>query len=267
VRALAVGSPWSPAPVLYVRRTGSTMDDALRLWRNGSPGGTVVVAGHQARGRGRRQGRVWQGQAGRNLLFTIALDRLPAIPPQRLPVLAGLAVSLSLEEDFDLRTEVKWPNDLLCQGRKLAGVLCEALAEGQRRLYLVGIGVNCNQLRFGGDLRSTAISLARLLDRPVDLWAVLEGILRRLAACLDDPLWKDKLLARLHGLGYPAVILSPENPASRAQEGVLEGIADDGALLLRPAGGAPVVAVYGGELTLAPAVGQGPARRERRSDP
>jgi BirA family biotin operon repressor/biotin-[acetyl-CoA-carboxylase] ligase len=243
------------------------MDEAVRLCRQGSPAGTVVVAGHQDRGRGRRRGRVWQSPEGRNLLFTIALDRLPDIPPQRLPVLAGLAVCLSLEDGFQLHTEVKWPNDVLCQGRKLAGVLCEALAEGQRRLYLVGVGVNCNQLRFGRELASTATSLARVLGRPVDLWGLLERILRRLAACLDDPQWKSRLLARLHGLGQQAVLVRPEDPAAKVLEGVVEGIAEDGALLLRRAGEGPLLTAYSGELTLTPATGQKPGPGAGRPDP
>lgn len=249
MRALSVASPWSPAPVLYLRRTGSTMDEALRLYEAGSPGGTVVVAGYQRAGRGRRAGRVWRARAGRSLLFTVVLDRLPAMPPQRLPVLAGLALALCLERDFGLRTQVKWPNDLVCRGRKLAGVLCEARASAASRPYLVGVGLNCNQLRFPGELAGTATSLARELGRRVALAPLLESILCRLAACLEDRLWKQRLLERLEGLGKPA-LLRGQGSVGQVLKGIVEGIGEDGALLLRPAGAPAATAVYAGELAM-----------------
>lgn len=233
--------------MLYLRRVGSTMDEALRLHEAGSPEGTVVVAGYQSAGRGRRTGRSWRARAGRNLLFTLGLRRLPAAAAQRLPLLAGLALALCLEQDFGVRARVKWPNDLVCRGRKLAGVLCEARAAGGGPLYLVGVGLNCNQRRFPGELGRTATSLARELGRPVALAPLLEGILRRLAACLEDQSWKQLLEQRLLGLGELAAVRL-EGPGDRLLEGVVEGIAEDGALLLRPRGSVSALPLYAGEI-------------------
>lgn len=260
MRPLPVANPWAGAPVLYRRRTATTMHDALRLYRRGSPGGTVVAAGRQGRGRGRLEGRRWEAQAGRSLLFTIALDSLPPMPPQRLPVLAGLAVAAGVEEQLGLRLQVKWPNDVVHEGRKLAGVLCESVAArrpGRERVYLVGIGVNCNQLGFRGELARTAASLALLRGgSPVERWPLLECILRRLAESLEDPRWRQRLVQRLAGLGQTAALLrcGPTGEADGAGavvlEGTVEGVADDGALLLRPAGASAPVPVYSGELRL-----------------
>ncbi len=103
-------NPWS-APVLFVESTLSTMEDAQRLDEQGYPSGTVVVAGFQERGRGRLPERVWAAEPGKNLLFTLSLHLSKGFPPQRLPLLAGLALAQAVEERFGLATLVKWPDD------------------------------------------------------------------------------------------------------------------------------------------------------------
>ena len=237
-------SPWG-APVLYLERTVSTMEDALRLREQGYPSGTVVAAGFQERGRRRFPERVWDAEPGRNLLFTLQLDLPPGLPVQCLPVLAGLALSLTVEERFGLATRVKWPNDLLHDGRKLAGVLCEAHSRPPGPLFvLVGVGLNCNQRSFPWAGR--ACSLAGLLGREVELPALLEAVLGTLAAVLRDPAWQPKLESRLYGVGRAAFV----RPVGEGEvlRGVVQGVAGDGALLLR-VDGSPR-AVYSGELSV-----------------
>jgi BirA family biotin operon repressor/biotin-[acetyl-CoA-carboxylase] ligase len=247
-----VANPWS-APVFYVESTPSTMEEARRLDDQGFPGGTVVAAGYQERGRGRRPQRVWAAEPGKNLLFTLLLELDPGFPPQRLPLLAGLALAQAVEDRFGLEVQVKWPNDLLCGPGKLAGVLClarsrAATAGSASRLpprpirALVGVGVNCNQLEFPA--RLGACSLAGLLGREVALPGLLADILAALHAALGDEDWRSGLQRRLYGAGREAT-LRPEGGGAPIV-GRLLGVAEDGALLLESGG--EVRPVYSGEL-------------------
>jgi BirA family biotin operon repressor/biotin-[acetyl-CoA-carboxylase] ligase len=244
---LPITNPWPSAPVYYLESTGSTMDDAFVLASGGAVSGTVVAAGHQRRGRGRLGERTWSDEAGRNLLFTLILKESFSFPPQRLPVLVGLALSLALRDLYNLETLVKWPNDLLCNGRKMAGILCQA----RGAIYLAGVGLNCNQRSFPPDLAGSSCSLVQLLrtgeDIPVP--ALLERVLAAIKDALADGSWKEKLLKRLYGLGSRlTVVQSLPGAAPRELTGQAEGIGDDGALLLRPEPGGELIAVASGEL-------------------
>ena len=223
------------------------MEDAQRLLEEGCPTGTVVAAGFQEGGRGRYPGRSWEADAGRNLLFTLVLELQAGFPPQRLPVLAGLALARALEGRFGLKPVVKWPNDLLHGGRKLAGILCEARARpGQPTKVLVGIGVNCNQRSFPPELEGRACCLRELIGADVALTELLADILAAIHATLGDAAWREALQARLHGLGCSALL----RDGRRALRGTLRGVAEDGALLLESGG--RVGSYYNGELILQP---------------
>jgi BirA family biotin operon repressor/biotin-[acetyl-CoA-carboxylase] ligase len=258
--AMAISNPWPGASVYFTKRTTSTMEDARRLFRSGCADGTVVLTDYQTMGRGRRAGRRWNAEAGRNLLFTLVLRRESGseglgAAPQRLPLLAGLAVALSVEHLYGLSVQIKWPNDLLVEGKKLAGILCEALVEGTSLGLLVGIGLNCNQVSFPPELESKATSLARILDVQVDNPELLQELLRRLKASLEDEDWRAKVIDRLYGLRAHAVLVSavavgePARQGSQ-QRGTVLGLSPDGSLLFQPENGEPF-SVYGGELRFA----------------
>jgi BirA family biotin operon repressor/biotin-[acetyl-CoA-carboxylase] ligase len=118
-------------PRLHLRATTSTNDRARALAEGGAPHGTLVTAGEQHAGRG-RQGRTWSAPPGRALLLSLVLRD----PPALLPLAAGLAVA----EVAAPAAVVKWPNDVLVDGRKVAGILAEGrLGEGWA---VLGIGVN-----------------------------------------------------------------------------------------------------------------------------
>jgi BirA family biotin operon repressor/biotin-[acetyl-CoA-carboxylase] ligase len=262
MKRLAIRNPWAEAPIYFKKRTASTMEDARRLFKSGCPDGTVVLTDFQTLGRGRVAERGWIAEAGKNLLFTLVLRTESgsagiAGAPQRLPLVAGLAMALSVEHLYGLSVQLKWPNDLLAGEKKLAGILCEALVEGTSLGLLVGIGLNCNQLTFPRELESKANSLARALGSPVNLPNLLEEVLSQLKTCIEDEDWRAKVVDRLYGLnrGYGPpmmVLLSPANcgVASRQgseQRGVILGVNPDGSLLVRPEEGPPV-SVYGGEI-------------------
>lgn len=118
-------------PRLHLRRTDSTNERARELAASGAPHGTLVTASEQTAGRG-RQGRSWVAPAGRALLCSLLLRD----PPPLLPLAAGVAVASVVGSD----SRVKWPNDVLVDGRKVAGILVEG--RPQERWAVVGIGLN-----------------------------------------------------------------------------------------------------------------------------
>ena len=132
----------SAATAEFHSRIGSTSDRARELVGAGSPLPAIVVADRQRRGRGRR-GRLWQSDTARGLWFTVACEAAEA-SVETLPLRAGLAVAEALEAVVPgPRVQIKWPNDLLIDGRKVGGILCERL----RSQALIGIGLNLNQSR------------------------------------------------------------------------------------------------------------------------
>jgi BirA family transcriptional regulator, biotin operon repressor / biotin---[acetyl-CoA-carboxylase] ligase len=158
----------------FVERTASTQ----RLLGEDDPEGAVVVADEQTEGRG-RLGREWLAPAGTSLLFSVLLR--PEVDAARLPELslvAGRACAEAIAEAAGVETEVKFPNDVLVQGRKVAGILAEA-TEGR---VVLGIGVNVRQ-RAGelpADARTPATSLLLETGREIDRAELLVAILDRL---------------------------------------------------------------------------------------
>ena len=245
MKRLAINNPWQDAPVFFKSRTGSTMEDALTLYRNGYPGGTVVAAGFQEQGRGRFPRRVWKSRPDENLLFTLLLVQDLAFSATRLPVLMGLALSQTVEDLFDLKTRVKWPNDVLFGEKKLAGILCEAHPPA----ILVGIGLNCNQRIFPEELKSTVCSLRQALGRAVDTVLLLERILSSICSSLEDTDWKEKLLSRLYLLNERIVIARGlDDSGPKEVHGILKGLNEDGALLIQLEDSSQLVSIFSGEV-------------------
>ena len=179
--SLRIPTPWKGAPVYLRETTGSTMDDALALARDGCPSGTTVAAGYQEKGRGRGQGTRWLSGPWQSLLATVVLHRDEAgFPLTQLSLRAGLAVALAVEDLAGLAVRIKWPNDLLWQGRKLAGILCEARGS----VLLVGIGVNCAQDSFPPEIAAQACSLRMAAGRDIAPLEILPAVLARLKECL-----------------------------------------------------------------------------------
>jgi BirA family biotin operon repressor/biotin-[acetyl-CoA-carboxylase] ligase len=149
-----------------------------RLLAVDDPEGAIAVAEEQSEGRG-RLGRSWHAPRATSVLVSVLLR--PAVDPQRLPqlsVVAGGAVADAIGETTGLEPAIKFPNDVLLDGRKVAGILAEA---GDGRVAL-GIGVNANQTaeQLPADAQTEPTSLRVELGRPVDRAALLAAMLLRL---------------------------------------------------------------------------------------
>ncbi len=170
-------------PYLYLVETSSTQDTL----RDGDyPHGAVCVAEHQTAGRG-RSGRRWDDEPGAALLFSVLLrppaaergDRLQpvvrAAPLPQISLVAGLAVAAAIEPEVGARTLLKWPNDVLVDGRKVAGILLEA--SGGVVVCGIGINVNQEQRELPRAARTPTTSLRIVAGRPLDRGAVLAAVL------------------------------------------------------------------------------------------
>jgi BirA family biotin operon repressor/biotin-[acetyl-CoA-carboxylase] ligase len=170
----------------------STNRVAGDLARQGAPEGTVVVADAQTAGRG-RMGRSWESPAGENLYFSVLLT--PDVVPARVPQLA-LVAAVAVHEGLAaccprIVAAIKWPNDILVDGRKVAGILCEASLEADRvHRVILGIGINVNGTSLPRALRPVADTLrsagGRDVSRPELLAAVLNRLEARYAGWLRD---------------------------------------------------------------------------------
>jgi len=148
--------------VLHFFKTDSTNRVAMELGFTGEPEGAVVMAEEQSAGRG-RAGRSWHSEKGTGLYFSILLR--PRLCPAQAPLLtmlAGISAQAAVEAVTALKPELKWPNDLLLNGKKLGGILTEMHAEPSAvRFVVVGIGINTNQEKFPAELTSIATSLRK----------------------------------------------------------------------------------------------------------
>lgn len=219
---------WLGCQRIELAECGSTNDEAARLARAGAKHGTVVIAEAQKAGRG-RDGRVWESQPGGLYMSAVLRPPLPLVdvPPMTLAIGIGVC---DAARTAGAAAVLKWPNDVLVGGRKLAGVLVEAQSQGNRLdAVIVGIGVNLMN-----EVPAHAISLAEASGHSIDRAAFVASLLssverwvdRYIASGLEAiiPAWQDRmaigLSARATIDGAPLV-------------GSVAGLDQDGALLLR----------------------------------
>jgi len=173
-----------PGRELYWHPTiDSTMYEAHRLASLGCPSGTVVGADEQLAGIG-RHGHSWHSEAGQGLYFTIVLRMLSTTPIVTL--MLGVAVQDAIATACGVRCDLRWPNDLLVESKKVCGILTQ-VHEGA---ILAGVGINANQKRFPEDIEGIATSLCVAAKKPVDredlLGHVLESVDRHAVLSKDD---------------------------------------------------------------------------------
>ncbi len=240
-RACRVG-----AAVVYEPSMGSTNERARSLLRHGGADGTVVVTDDQTSGRG-RLGRTWTVAPRSALTVSIAL-RLPAsFPLQIMTPAAALAVDTIVSAEVGPRCAIKWPNDVLIDGLKVAGILVE-LDEAAGWHAVVGIGLNVNATPPYPHATSLAAATGRRFERHVLLIALLDAFEETLVGAERDPAqalrrWRSRLCT----LGRRVRAHTPAGTI----EGVAIDVDENGALLLRYDDGT-VRPLLAGEVSLAP---------------
>jgi BirA family biotin operon repressor/biotin-[acetyl-CoA-carboxylase] ligase len=226
----------------YVDAVGSTQDEVRRLADEGAPEGTLVVAERLGAARG-RLGRSYVTPPG-GLWFSLLLR--PHRSPEAviaLSLLAAVGVHQGIEDATGLRPMVRWPNDLLADGRKLVGILIEMDSEQDvLRHAIAGIGINVNvrQRDFPKDLRPIATSLREVLGQEVPRVALLQRILERMEALYDTYLERGPRPVLDAWRALPTLLgqrVTVEELRER-WEGVAVELDNEGALLVRQDGGA-----------------------------
>ena len=225
------GPAWDP---LLLVETFSTNDVAREQARKGAQAGFLVAAGHQTQGRG-RLGRSWESPPERGLYVSILLrPELSVKEAGQLTILSSVAAVDAVEAVSGLRPQIKWPNDLMVGGRKLAGLLIETEPEGTRLAFaVIGIGINVrhDSTDFSPEVRGLATSLylatGQLYRRADLLVALLHAFERR----LDRPFaeTREAWAASSLTLGQRVTLTT----ARGRKHGQALGLDESGALLLR----------------------------------
>jgi BirA family biotin operon repressor/biotin-[acetyl-CoA-carboxylase] ligase len=241
------------AEIVYFPSLASTNDEARRRAEAGAVDLTLVVADEQTAGRG-RAGRLWVTTPGSSLAFTLVLRQTVAPATTHFAGLGALAVCSALRQDYGLEAQIKWPNDVLLGGLKVAGVLAEAQWSGdQLQAILMGIGVNLSPAAvpdpallafpatcveaFTQSPLQPEIVLRQILEHLLR-WRAILGSLEFLAAWQEHLAWKGQRVS-VSGLDAKPLV------------GVIQGLDVDGALILQGEDGIPQ-RILAGDLHLRP---------------
>ncbi|MBU8907275.1 biotin--[acetyl-CoA-carboxylase] ligase [Desertibacillus haloalkaliphilus] len=240
--------------IQYYETVTSTQEIAHRLAQDGAREGTVVVADEQTGGKG-RLGRVWHSPIGTSISMSLILR--PSIPPQQAPqltLLAAVSVVRGIQAATGIECEIKWPNDILLDGKKVVGILTELQSEPDRvHSVIIGIGINVNHRKeqFPSEIREIATSLGIEKGEEIARADVIRSVFEEFETLyqryLNEGFKPIKQLWESH-----AISLGKQIKASTVQNvlyGVATGITDDGVLLLEDEEGT-VHKIYSADIEL-----------------
>lgn len=224
------------ANYIWKEEIDSTNEEAKRLAAAGAVHGTVVAAGKQTKGKGRR-GRTWESPEGDNIYLTILLR--PDIEPQyasMMTLVAAFSAAKTVEKSTGASCQIKWPNDLVLNGKKICGILTEMSMDAHGIAYIiVGIGINVNMEHFPEEIAHMATSLKREIGKQIDVNGLIASLLEEFEK--DYHIFMDHLSLRpflneynkrLANAGQQVQILSgPEKTLRFAH-----GIDESGALIV-----------------------------------
>ncbi len=165
---------------VFFEELDSTNEEAKRQAQAGAESGLLIVADKQIKGRGRR-GRSWESPAGSNIFMSLLLrPTLKMESASMITLVMALSVSEAITEMTGLFARIKWPNDVVVNGRKTVGILTELFVNGDGSWYLIcGVGINVNQKSFPGELAETATSLFLESDTETDRRKLTEKVMER----------------------------------------------------------------------------------------
>ncbi|MGN0774435.1 MAG: biotin--[acetyl-CoA-carboxylase] ligase [Candidatus Ventricola sp.] len=227
-----LGTQWAGCEIVYFSEIDSTNRYAKTLAREGAAHGTLVLADTQTAGRGRR-GRGWISPAGESVSMSLILR--PDTPPAqvaRLSLLTALAVANAIDRATGLDARIKWPNDIVVEGRKVCGMLLEMDATQEKvESVVAGVGINVHQTQFESEIAHSASSLDLLAGRRISRAAVVRAFLQEFerAAALDGEAMMRAYCARSATIGQRVQVIGLNGTYTGTAQGVTEG----GSLLVR----------------------------------
>ena len=236
-----IHTKWAGENVVFFEETVSTNNEIRSLAEQGAPHGTLAVAERQLGGKGRR-GRVWTSPAGVGIWMSMLLrPQIDPLAASMLTLVMALAAKKGIEISTGLKSEIKWPNDLVLNKKKICGILTEMSTELMEIQYVIpGIGINVNQKDFPDDIKATATSLyiesGKIQKRSEIIAAIMEafeGYYDTFIKTQDMSGLIEEYNANLVNLGNEVCVLDPAGEF----RGVSEGINKEGALLVRLADG------------------------------
>ncbi|MDR2602482.1 MAG: biotin--[acetyl-CoA-carboxylase] ligase [Spirochaetaceae bacterium] len=222
------------APIHHIKICGSSMDEArLLVKERGAETGTVIITDFQKNGRGRKPSRVWEAEEGLSLLCTIIMRYKDFYDmPKALPLQTGMCVLKAVVKTAPSlrgKTFVKWPNDVMVNGKKAAGILCET--DGS--YCLIGIGVNVAQKTF--PVKNAASLLTESADEinSESRFILLEHILEHIFYDIkrgDD--WIEELNKNLYMKENYISFMKGEADSGKIVRGILKGVGENGELVV-----------------------------------
>ncbi|NTU72375.1 MAG: biotin--[acetyl-CoA-carboxylase] ligase [Coriobacteriia bacterium] len=230
--------------------TDSTNDDARMLARAGADEWTVALAGSQSAGRG-RMGRTWESPSGGAYLSIVLRPQVTAAEVAPLSLVVALGVAHGLDRAFGIDTSLKWPNDVLLAGRKLAGILLEMAAEADRVEWVVA-GVGLNVAPFADDAALDAVACVRDAAPDARVAAVAAAVLDGISVAYDR--WQAEGFSAMRADYEARSSLLGREVTVRDMTGAVKatgtamGVDDEGRLLVATLSG--VVPIAAGEVTL-----------------
>ncbi len=239
--------------IIFFKETDSTNIRIHQMAKEGALEGTVAWADYQAAGKGRR-GRSWESPAGTNLYFSILLR--PQILPEKAPMLTivmAYSVAKAIQNLLRIEPQIKWPNDLILNQKKICGILTEMHLGNQKISHVViGVGMNVNVTDFPKELEDKATSIyletGRMVEREMLLYQVLKEFEKQYNLFLEkqDLGFLQKAYNQiLVNKGKEVLVLEP----GHEYQGTALGINQSGELLVEKEDGA-VEAVFAGEVSV-----------------
>lgn len=239
-------------PIILLDKTISTQEDARQLAEEGASEGTLVISEEQTGGRG-RMGKSFYSPQGKGIWMSLVLrPKQPLHLTQQLTLLTGVAVCRAIAKCTGVQTDIKWPNDILFQGKKVCGILLESATEDQRVRYCIaGIGISANmkEADFPEELRSVATSIRMAGGTTVNRMELIQSIMEQMENLYE--LYNEQGFEPIASLwealsGSVGREVHVQTIGDRFS-GIATGLNEDGALLVRNQAGEQIP-VYSGEL-------------------
>ena len=244
---------WAGRNIAFLERVDSTNNYAKKIAEDGAPSGTLVITEDQYGGRGRR-GRTWVNPPGSSIAMTLVVR--PELAPNHasmMTLVMGIAIAKACKKTAGVETKIKWPNDVIVDGKKICGILTEMSADPDRIHYVViGAGINVNIQSFSEEIKEVATSLQMVTGKRLHRADLISSCMEEFEKCYEKFIQTEDLsllLEEYHNLlvnkDQKVCVLDPGGEYT----GTALGIDKNGELIVRKDNG-EVTLVYAGEVSV-----------------